>query len=106
MIGIKPRPSGANFEIANDLENSSARIIAIAQQEGLTLRSTRTLAAGTGNAFCFEFSEPIEKYGITVRCVIDDTPLLMIYGGDERFSPEFYWAVQGVSRDEPEPTPR
>jgi hypothetical protein len=34
MIGIRPRPSGANFEIENDLENSSARIIAIAQQEG------------------------------------------------------------------------
>jgi len=61
MIGIRPRPSGANFEIGNDLENSSARIIAIAQEEGLTLRSTRTLASGTGNAYCFEFSEPIKK---------------------------------------------
>ena len=105
LIGIRPGPSGANFEIENDLENSSPRIIATAQGEGLTLRSTRTVESGMGKAFCFEFSEPIGKYGITVRCAIDGTPILMIYGGDDRFSAEFYWTVQRISRDGPKPSP-
>jgi len=99
MIGIRPRSSGTNFNFANDFEGSSARMIAVARHEGLALRSQRTLSAATGKAFCFEFSKPMEKSDITVRCAIDDTPLLVIYGGDERFSPDFYAAVQGISRD-------
>jgi hypothetical protein len=61
MIGVRPRISGARFEFGNDLQNSSERMIAAARQEGLALRSVRTLSAGTGNAFCFEFVKLTEK---------------------------------------------
>lgn len=98
MIGIRQRSSGISMAFGNDLESSSAQMIAAARQEGLTLRSKRTLPTGTGNAFCFEFSKAMEESEITVRCAIDGTPLLMIYGGDERFSADFYSSVQGISR--------
>jgi hypothetical protein len=101
MIGIVPRLAGDKFTMENDFEISSARIIAMAQDEGLILRSRRTLSTATNVAFCFEFSEPVGRYGITIRCVIDDTPIMMIYGGDERFLSDFYSTVQGTARTRP-----
>lgn len=98
MIGIRPRSPATSFEFANDFDNSSKRMIAVARQEGLTLRSNRLISTGAGNAYCFEFSNTDARSEVTVRCALDDTPLLMIYGGDERFSADFYLSVKGVSR--------
>ncbi|MGB7282225.1 MAG: hypothetical protein WBE13_08200 [Candidatus Acidiferrum sp.] len=97
MIDVSPLPSGAVFRFGSDLEESSRRMIWVAQQEGLVLRSNRMVPTSAGNAFCFEFSKSNGQSDITVRCAIDGTPLLVIYGGDKRFLNEFYSTVRGLS---------
>jgi hypothetical protein len=85
------------FVYARDFQSFSDAISDDARRSGYQFNSNRVVNIGKTAAYCVEFSRSIERPRFLVRCRVENAPIAPFYEGDERYLPDFFSMLEGIS---------
>lgn len=105
QITVFTYPSDRPFRSEADYNNFARGVIHAARSDGYSFLSTRKVASGHAAAYCWEFASSKRKAESAVRCAVGDSLLVLFYSGHQKYLPQFYSALQGVSREKPSAGP-
>ncbi len=82
---------------AFDYRRFERAVIEDALRSGYQLKAKRTVSVGKNSAYCLEFTRSSGEPRSLVRCVVENSVLVLFYEGDPRYIPDVFTTLQGMS---------
>ena len=89
----RPHP----FACDRDYSRFEKGVTQSAGQSGYQLESKRTISVGKNSGYCLEFTRLSGEPRSLVRCVVENSVVVLFYEGDPRYISDFFAALQGMS---------
>jgi hypothetical protein len=96
-ISLFSRPAQQPFAYDRDYSRFETGIIQEAGQSGYQLESKRTISVGKNPGYCLEFTRSSGEPRSLVRCVIENSVVVLFYEGDPRYISDVFAVLQGMS---------
>lgn len=90
-------PDQLPFAHDRDYFRFEKRVTQEAGQYGYQLESQRTISVGKDSAYCLAFMRPANEPRSLVRCVVENSVMVLFYEGDPRYIPDVFSALHGMS---------
>lgn len=96
-ISLYSRPDQQPFAYDRDYSRFEKGVTQEADQSGYQLESKRTISVGKNSGYCLEFTRSSGEPRSLVRCVMDNSVVVLFYEGDLRYVSDVIAALQGMS---------
>jgi len=96
-ISLYRRPDQQPFAYDRDYSRFENGVIQEAGQSGYRLESKRTISVGENSGYCLEFTRLLGEPRSLVRCVVENSVVVLFYEGDIQYISEVFSTLQGMS---------
>ena len=86
-----------HFVFTSDFQSFSDAISDEAGRSGYLFKSNHFVNIDRIAVYCLEFSRPTERPRFLVRCRVENAPIALFYEGDDRYLPDFFSMLEGIS---------
>ncbi len=97
MISVYESPINHPFEFATDYQRFVYSFTWAAKQEGLELVKSQRVPANKTLVDCLEFRLPNNNADSSVRCVVENSRVVIFYYGHPKYAPIFYSMLRSIS---------
>jgi hypothetical protein len=96
-ISLYSRPDQQPFAYDRDYSRFEKGVTQEASQSGYQLKSKRMISVGKNSGHCLEFTRLSGEPRSLVRCVVENSVVVLFYEGDPRYISDVFAALQGMS---------
>jgi hypothetical protein len=96
-ISLYSRPDQQPFAFDRDYSRFEKGVTQEASRSGYHLKAKRTVSVGKNSASCLEFTRSSGEPRSLLRCVVENSVLVLFYEGDPGYIPDVFATLQGMS---------
>jgi RHS repeat-associated protein len=96
-ISLYMQPDQQPFAYDRDYSRFEKGVTQEASQSGFRLELKRTISVGKNSGYCLEFTRLSSEPRSLVRCVVENSVVVLFYEGDPRYISDVFAALQGMS---------
>ncbi len=96
-ISLYSRPDQQPFSYDRDYSRFENGVTQEAGQSGYQLEPKRRISVGKNSGYCLEFTRLSGEPRSLVRCVVENSVVVLFYEGDPRYISDVFATLQGMS---------